>query len=168
MYFKSKQYITMRKRILQTIAIMLLTAGNITANAADSIILWRTNGEKITINIGERPKITFGNGEVTITTANGSVAYPAGELQRCTYESITDGIEGMEVTKTPSLAMDGNGVTVTGLPAASQVAVYSVNGLLLSSMQADNSGKATVCTTTMPEGVYIVKTTVGNFKIRKP
>lgn len=165
--FKNK-YITMRKRILLTIATMLLTAGNITANAADSIILWRANGEKITINIGERPKLTFVKGEVIITTAKGSVAYPAQELQRCTYESTADGIEGTTASKMPTLTMDGNSVTITGLPSASQVAVYSVNGLQLGLMQANSSGKATVSTTSMQEGVYIIKTAAGNFKIRKP
>lgn len=158
----------MRKRILQAVLIMLLTAGSTVATAADSIILWRANGEKITITIGEHPKITFGNGDVIITTVNGEVAYPANELVRCTCESTADGIESVRAGSVPSLAFDGVDVIITGLPEASSVTVYSVAGREQCSVQADGNGRACVPMASMEAGIYIFKTKTGNFKIRKP
>lgn len=157
----------MKKLSILTIVLLLLTAGIVTAKATDSIILWRSNGEKITINFSERPKLTFGKGEIKITTNNHEVAYPAEEVLRCTYESTSSNIEHINAGTTPTLSFAGNNVIISGLSAASPVAVYNTAGQMLCSQQADSSGKTQVDITSLPSGVYIIKTSVGNFKIRK-
>ena len=57
-----------------------------------------------------------------------------------------------------------NNAEVSGLKAGAKVAIYNLNGTQISSVTADGEGRVALDFSSLPKGVYILRTPTKSFK----
>lgn len=138
------------------------------AEDVNAVVVWKTGGERLVVLLDEQPQVLFSGQDLLVRTAKGTVALPAGEVSRFTYEHVS--VSGLAELRTGDVRIglsDGR-LRISALKSGSPVVLYGADGRLLASVAAGNDGMAVMDVHRFPSGTYIVKTSAGNFKINKP
>lgn len=154
-------------KILTTMCALAFSI-NIFANGINSLVIWKTNGERINILLNENPKVTFTENEMTITTKMNKVSFSATDVIRFTYEDIPTGINNVAKGNDAMFSIEDEYLNLSNLSQSSLIHIYRTDGTLLSTAKANSNGSAKINIANFASGIYIVKTSVGNFKIHKP
>lgn len=138
------------------------------AKVGPGVQLYFVSGEKITVLLEEEPLFTFENDDVVITTTKRVLRCASGELLKFTHVNLDkSGIDDVEADDTRVYFTD-DGVSASNLKPRSEFAVYTQDGRLICSAQADDQGNVKA-QFPMQEGVvYIIKTSAATFKMMKP
>lgn len=123
------------------VTLMLAIAGSCAAWAEDMVacvIVELNSAENMALALGEKPKVQFDGDDVVITTANFEGAYKRADIVRFYFDEVPTGIKTMEA--------DAN---------RAHGEVYDMGGRKVASYDG------TLDTTTLPAGVYVVKTAGG-------
>lgn len=155
------------KKLLTTAFIVLACATNSYADEFKQLILWKANGERVNISLEEYPRVTFTSDEVLITTHMNDLSFPANDVVRFTYGTSATDI-AITVDNQTSFSLTDNRLSISNIKSNSTVTVYQADGALITSQKTDKSGNVTINIESYQPGVYLVKTSSGNFKIRKP
>lgn len=143
----------------------------LTASAQDNINALKlhfVSGRQVIVLLDSEPVITFPGDQFVLSTHMNVVSYNAGEISKYTYASVVpSGITNPDAGGT-TFAFTESGIVATHLAPGSAVGVYSVDGALVSSGKADVHGNATIGVPARSGAVYVIKTSVVNFKITKP
>lgn len=156
------------KKLLTTAFIVLACATNSYADEFKQLILWKANGERVNISLEEYPRVTFTSDEVLITTHMNDLSFPANDVVRFTYGTSATDIANVTVDNQTSFSLTDNRLSISNIKSNSTVTVYQADGALITSQKTDKSGNVTINIESYQPGVYLVKTSSGNFKIRKP
>lgn len=155
------------KRSLLTLLVFFCSIC-IWAQVGPGVQLHFVSGEKITVLLEEEPLFTFDGDDVVITTSKRVLRCASGELLKFTHVNLDkSGIDDVEADDT-RVYFTEDGVSAFNLTPSSEFAVYTHDGKLLCSTQADDQGNAKA-RFHMQEGVvYIIKTSAATFKMMKP
>lgn len=140
--------------------------------SASTILIRAANVEYLTLTVkdgtvvivlAEHPVITYTDNTLHIQSSTTTIDVPISDITKTEFSGIIPtSITGLIASK-PQLR---NGVICfEQLPLGSSVTIHSLNGTLLSSVNADDKGQAAVGTYQLPTGVYIVRSAIQTFKI---
>ena len=138
------------------------------AEGINALMLHLASGKQVVCMLDERPVVTFRGDELVLATHMNEVSYQAADVLKFTYLNVDPTSVSNAGAQQSMFAFSGNTLSVSGAEQGSQIAVYSVDGVLVASANADKKGSASI---TLPEQsgkVYVVKTSVAIFKITKP
>ena len=140
----------------------MLAMGADDAVILNALRLHKASGEEVTILLKERPVVTFVSNDLVVTTQSNEVSYPSADIMKFTYEAVEySGVNGSLIS------FLGDELQVAHLAAATEVAVYTLDGKCVATATTDAKGAASISLSGQPAAVYVVKTSSVTFKIRK-
>ena len=128
---------------------------------ATFLVLTETNGTKTEFPLESQPVVTC-NGKTLSTALTDVLEYSF--IQR----NVTAGINNLpgkgtgKEAATPSFSF--HNAEVSGLKEGANVGIYDLNGRLISAVRADAVGHATLNLSSLPKGIYILRTPTKSFK----
>lgn len=144
--------INMKKVFL--LLMMLVVANVMYSQEYDGITLTMTDGTTTIVRLaGERPVIKFVDDKFVITTADATTEFNRSDIARLNYNEGA----GVETINQDDIAINniGDALIVTGLPANSNIMVYSIDGRLISN-EKSNDETFVLQFNSLSKGVYIV------------
>lgn len=138
------------------------------AESINALMLHLASGKQVVCMLDEQPIVTFEGDELVLTTHMNVVRYQATDVIRFTYTAVDHaGIAEARISVT-SFSFDGDVLRANSLAPKSDVTVYTTEGTLVASSKTDKSGNVSLSLPRQAGVVYVVKTSVANFKITKP
>lgn len=114
----------------------------------------------------EKPKITFTDTELVITTKAVEIVYALSDMNLLTYENgETTGITNLH--DDASFKLDGESIVFSKLKAKDIVSLYSINGTLVFKKAVTTDGEYAIPLIDMETGVYIIKVNSLTYKFVK-
>ena len=153
---------------MKHLILLLVLAFGVMGTAAaqvKSLVVWMTNGEKVTYALDALPKTTFTSNELVIVTIQVEVSYPLHKVQKYTYSDEVTGVENVQIQN--GLQQDGNVFTFFGLEKDAQVAVYAVDGKLMAQKKVRDGQPLVLSLERLPQGVYVIKANDVDYKVMK-
>lgn len=134
------------------------------------LVLTETNGTKTEFALESFPVITIEGNDLVITCKDQKLTTALTGVQdyHFTEKKVTAGISSVpsndpkNASNTPQFSF--NNAEVSGLKAGAKVAIYNLNGTQISSVTADGEGRVALDLSSLPKGVYILRTPTKSFK----
>ncbi len=126
------------------------------------------SGEDITMMLDEYPIVRFDSNDLVITTSKSEVNLMSDDVLKFTYAHVATSGTGNQNLSDVMFFFEKEYMKVTNLAPATNVTVYTVDGMLISSAVTDRNGNASLRLPESTNSVYIVKTSSLTFKIRRP
>ena len=134
------------------------------------LVLTETNGTKTEFALNSYPVITIEANDLVITCEGKKLSTALTGVQDYHFieKKVTTSISSVPAndpkgeTTTPSFSF--NNAEVSGLKAGARVAIYNLNGTQISSVRADGEGRVALDLSSLPKGVYILRTPTKSFK----
>ena len=134
------------------------------------LVLTETNGTKTEFALESFPVITIEgnnlvithNGNQLTTALTGVQDYHFIEKKVTTSISSVPSNDPKNTSNTPQFSFSN--AEVSGLKAGARVAIYNLNGTQISSVTADGEGRVALDFSSLPKGVYILRTPTKSFK----
>lgn len=131
-------------------------------------MLHLASGKEVVCLLDERPVVTFTDDEVVLTTHMHEVRYQSVDVLKFTYANVeVDGINALPSDR-GLVRMDGNTLCLDGFASDSEVSVYTADGIVVAKSHTDGHGAASISLPRQSGKVYVIKTSIANFKITKP
>lgn len=127
------------------------------------------SGQKVSFAFSERPIVSTASDAVSVSVGGTErVSYPYADVARILFESVeTTGISlprqdggWVEGSHTVFCFTEG-GLRASGMRAGECICVYSLSGGLVASLKAGSDGAASLQLSSLPQGVYVVRTQGG-------
>ena len=155
------------KRIFLLLAFILVSYKMMAQEFKTQLIVWAKDGTKVAFLLSEKPKITFTETDLVITTKDIEVNYALDNMVRFTYESndytaIRD-LESDEV----SFRLDKESLLFSALKANSTLTIYALNGNLVMKRTIRQDGEYAFPISDLNAGVYMVNVNGLTYKIVK-
>lgn len=152
---------------LRGVLLLLAFALSVVSKADDRVLqIWQADGNVINIKLDESPKTKYVEGDLVITTAKSSIAYPLEKVRKYTYATIADGI-AVPAVMVASFSNDGETLSFSGLKSGTTASLYNMSGQLLQKQTTGASGKLDISVSNQPAGIYLVKVNDVTYKITK-
>ena len=134
------------------------------------LVLTETNGTKTEFALESFPVITIEgnnlvithNGNQLTTALTGVQDYHFIEKTVTTSISSVPSNDPKNESNTPQFSFSN--AEVSGLKAGARVTIYNLNGTQISSVTADGEGRVALDLSSLPKGVYILRTPTKSFK----
>ena len=134
------------------------------------LVLTETNGTTTEFALDSYPVVTIEANELVITCKDQKVTTALTGVQdyRFIEKKVTAGISSVpsndpkNESNTPQFSFSN--AEVSGLKAGARVAIYNLNGTQISSVTADGEGRVALDFSSLPKGVYILRTPTKSFK----
>ena len=134
------------------------------------LVLTETNGTKTEFALESFPVISIEgnnlvithNGNQLTTALTGVQDYHFIEKKVTTSISSVPSNDPKNESNTPQFSFSN--AEVSGLKAGARVAIYNLNGTQISSVTADGEGRVALNLSSLPKGVYILRTPTKSFK----
>lgn len=157
------------KRKLVTLSLLLLAVAFwASSNAPNALRIHCKSGEDVTILLEENPVIRFQDSDVVISTDHNAVSLPSDEAERLTYVNVDPTGISSAVLPEALFTLGRESLTVANLDPQTLVAIYTVDGRLISSATTDLNGSAVLSLPAQSSSVYIVRTPSLSFKLIRP
>lgn len=138
------------------------------------LFVWLTDGRYDRYSFGDKPKITYEDGEIVVCTHSGECRYSNEVVHKITLSDneSPDPIKVPEITMKEmedkdSMTRDGDSVLMQGMTPGSLLHIYSLNGQLIRILTASEEGTISFTLSDLSAGVYILKTETITYKIIK-
>lgn len=149
---------------------LLVKMGNISAMAEDiktQLVVWAKDGTQVVYALAEKPKVTFTETDLVITTKGIEVSYSLENMARFTYEDETvTAITNLQTDKS-LVILEGESLLFPALKANSTVSVYSLNGTLVFKKTVQAAGDYSFPISNLNTGVYLVSVNGLTYKLAK-
>ena len=134
------------------------------------LVLTETNGTTTEFALESFPVITIEDNNLVITHNGNQLTTALTGVQdyRFIEKKVTAGISSVpsndpkNASNTPQFSFSN--AEVSGLKAGARVAIYNLNGTQISSVTADGEGRVALDFSSLPKGVYILRTPTKSFK----
>lgn len=160
----------MRIRFLRLFSLCVILTGARSSHAEDlkqALMLELTDGSCVAYYLETRPKVSFNGTDLVLSASDVEVSYPFDKVRKYTFEMADPSSVSSPSGDGSSVQVLAEGVRFSGLPAGSEVAVYTADGRKVSSLRADADGSCRVSLSTMPAGVYVISYGKCNLKMMK-
>lgn len=151
--------------------LLWLTAAGASAqdNAAQRLVVWMQDGQKVYFDLAKEPETTFDNGQLIIKCSGEAAAYyQLANVLRYTYEGAMTAIDAPKLRPGEVVFRQGTDqMQFDGLADGTQLAVYALDGKLLFTQTARSGQTATVSLAGRPAGTYLVKVGDATYKLMK-
>ena len=121
-------------------------------------------GGKLILAFSESPKLSFDGDTVEILSAAQSAKFATADVSRLSFQNTTSianvGLGG-------GIGVNGGMIAARGITPRSTVTVFDTSGMALLKADTDASGNASLDTSSLPSGVYIVKAGTASIKFVK-
>ena len=158
----------MKKILFLLMAMALLPKVVHADDAAQQLVVWLKNGQKIRHDLADKPETRFNAGYLMLSTSKVSVSYPLTDVLRYTFEG------DIPVVSVPSVkpgeirvSQNDNAMLFEGLPDGTNVEVFSLDGKKLSTQTAHTGQKTLISLQRHPAGTYLVKVGDATYKFVK-
>lgn len=147
-------------------AVLVGLAVTVTAQAAVTTCLIVETNDGVTTNyaLSEQPVITYSDGNMLV----GTISYAITDVKNCRFsdaEPTTDAQESL--ASDVKVSYEGGVYTISGLNGGVEVAVFSVSGNKVLSSKSSAEGVAVIDSSSLPQGIYVVKGEGVSFKTIK-
>lgn len=136
-------------------------------NNPTNLVVWAKDGTKVAYALAEKPKVTFTETELIITSNGVEVKYDLENMARFTYEDNTATAITNLQTGNVSFKLNGESLLFPALKANSTVSVYSLNGMLVFKKTVSQNGEYALPLSNLNAGVYMVNVNGLTYKIVK-
>jgi len=154
----------------QTLLLVLLSYICLSAMAngpKTQLVIWAKDGTQVAYALAEKPKVTFTETNLVITTNGMEVNYTLANMARFTYEYNTvTAITNLQ-TDESLFNFNGESLIFPALKANSTVSVYSLNGTLVFKKTVRQNGEYAFPLSNLNTGVYMVNVNGLTYKIAK-
>ena len=153
------------RRFNTVLCLLLMAIGSHAGQVA--LRVW-TGPEASTLYVfSQRPVVRFTAQEIQVKANEAEFAIDKHEYVKFTFEDsdIDDGVHSS--TTEPSVDFKEGNVNIASIKPDSRVQVFALNGTNVLSVKAGNDGCAHISLSTLPAGVYIIRSQAGSFKITK-
>ena len=131
------------------------------------LVVWFKDGTKVAFAMKEKPKITFIDSELVITTKEDK-HYSLENMAKFTYESLPDGIKNLLTDDpVPSFFINDETLLFPSLKAGSTVSLTSLNGTSIFKKTVRSDGEYAFPIANLQDGVYLVTVNGKTYKIVK-
>lgn len=157
-----------RKLFTMMLLTLMATGAWAQSEMDQHLVVWLTDGTKVTHDLSDQPETTFQDGSLFLNTDKVSVSYPLEKVLRYTYEGSFPDV-GVQPIKSGEMRFlqGADEMCFDGLPAGTPLQLYAPDGKLLSTQRAAKGQTAVVSLKGMPQGTYIVKTGDATYKFLK-
>ena len=146
---------------------LLLTALPATAQKQNALVVLTKNHTSHIFVLKDKPEVKFQGAELVITSEQATASFSVSDILRFTYEE-EDVSKINELSDPESELSYRDGVLVISqLKKGSSVSVLTLDGKVVSQLNAGHTGTYRLSLSSLPAGGYTVKTGTVNFKIAK-
>ena len=137
------------------------------------LFLWLRDGRYDSYAFTDKPRISYADGDMNITSESGTYSYQHEQVRKITLSDNETPIEsGINPISSQPLQseigwLSPNEVRMEGMQAGEPLWVYSVNGLLVKQYEASETGEVHIQLEEFIAGVYIIKSKTTTYKIIK-
>lgn len=136
-------------------------------NNPTNLVVWAKDGTKVAYALAEKPKVTFTETDLVITSNDVEVNYNLENMARFTYEDSTSTAITNLRTDESSFKLNGESLLFPALKANSTVSVYSLNGALVFKKTIRQNGEYAFPLSNLNTGVYMINVNGLSYKIVK-
>lgn len=155
---------------MKYILLLLLSCYYLVAMADDpktQLVVWAKDGTQVAYALADKPKVTFTETELVITSNGVEVKYELEKMARFTYEDNNSTAITDLKTEESSFKLDGESLLFPDLKANSTISVYSLNGTLVFKKTVRQDGEYAFPLSNLNAGVYMVNVNGLTYKIFK-
>ena len=152
---------------LLTILLLSFCISAIAEDEKTHLVVWAKDGTKVAYALNEKPKVTFTETDLIISTKGVEVNYALDNMDRFTYE--TDNSTAIRNLKTDevSFKQDGESLLFLNLGANSTIFLHTLNGTSVFSKTVSMAGEYSFPLSNLNAGVYLVTVNGLTYKILK-
>lgn len=161
----------MKKPIVLLLAFLAFSLSVIAGNPGVTLLL--CNGQKVSFAFYEKPVVNIHDAELTISVSGVErVSYAYADVQRVVVEddvvSVVKNAVANDESQHVVFNLSANSLSVLGLTAGEQIALYAVDGKLMLSGNAGVDGTVVFGLSALQQGSYVVHTQSGiSYKLFK-
>ena len=129
------------------------------------VVVETTDGERMEYLLSDNPRIVHQDAMVILTTNSVNVEFQSSKVSKV-YLSTTTAIEKVKAAE-GKIYLQQDAVFLKGFGANEPVALYGTDGNQLWQQRTDNDGLLMFSLSSLPQGIYIIKTNHQSVKIIK-
>lgn len=161
----------MKKLLLFLLYVLPLALAPSEANGKNAlIVLTKDNVTHQFVLAQDKPNVTFEGTSLKVTCENASATamFALSDVVRFYYkDSDPSGIDELNSGEDTGLNYVGGTLVISQVKAGETVGIYTTDGRLLQKFDAKRSGTYRLSLSSLPTGVYVVKTGTLTYKITK-
>ena len=126
-----------------------------------SVVVTTASGDVIKFDLSGGVNVAFSNTEVIITSDNSEVKLPVTDFAR--FDFSDDASVNDKIIQSVMVIVGNDFINLSGLPGRSLVQLFTLNGISVANITADDSGGASI--RSLSKGIYILKTQLSTIKV---
>ena len=160
----------MKKKLVNLLALIaLLLPLTAMAENVQCLVLTESSGAVSKFALTDAPVVTYSGSDMVVTCGDQTLTVGLEGLT-LTYDEME--VTGIDVVKDSTadpdrLQFSFGEACFEGLQSGALVSVYSIDGKMITRVKADGDGRASISLSSLPLGVYILRTPSKSFKIKK-
>ncbi len=131
----------------------LLALGCAAGHAQNTLFIWQQTGEVVSYAFWEKPRITYADTNLILTTTKVQVEFPLSSVRKFTFNDV--------------MIDDAIGTVRATLKDEGPLSIYTLGGVLVKTVPAEAGGRHTYSLDELPAGVYVVKSKTTSYKVVK-
>jgi hypothetical protein len=131
----------------------LLALGCAAGHAQNTLHIWQQTGEVVSYAFSEKPRITYADTNLILTTTKVQVEFPLSSVRKFTFNDV--------------MIDDAIGTVRATLKDEGPLSIYTLGGVLVKTVPAEAGGRHTYSLDELPAGVYVVKSKTTSYKVVK-
>ena len=159
----------MRRRMILLLAAVLLTPMSClwAANLVTTLIVLTKDNAQHQFALPDKPKVSFEGKNLIVVSDKTTTTFALSDVVRFTYKDLDpSGIQEVYIKDT-NVSLEDGMLVVSQVKANSKVCVYSLDGRLVRQLAVKRAGTYRLNLSSLPFGVYLVKTGSLTYKITK-
>ena len=157
-------------RAFALLTLLLLPAQTLFARVAEEnvtcMVLTLTDGTVNRFALTDTPKVTYEGENLVVSTGDEQFTTAFSGISQITFEQVSTGISEMVGESQKPVFTPGQ-ARFEGLKNHATVSIYTVDGKMLSSVRANEEGTVSIDLSTLPQGIYVLRTPNQSYKIKK-
>ena len=126
-----------------------------------SVVVTTASGDVIKFDLSGGVNVAFSDTEVIITSDNSEVKLPVSDFAR--FDFSDDASVNDKTIQSVTVIVGNDFINLSGLPGRSLVQLFTLNGISVANITADDSGGASI--RSLSKGIYILKTQLSTIKV---
>jgi len=152
------------KKLLLLLTMMISMAG--WAAKPTTMYIWMKDGSKTIFQLSEKPRLTFTDEEMTVRTTETSITLPYQQLKNITYQDVSVSIKNVNRGE-KAFIFDGQNLAFTASDKALKVMIVRTDGATVRQLTVRPNESATIPSSKLPKGNYVVVVNGVTYKIMK-